>query len=104
MTLANLLRGHNICMLNESVYISVHRLLFFVYSIPDSALEETLRLSAAPFITREVVQEKTLQMANGQEYQLRRGDRVCLFPFISPQMDPEIHQEPQVWMLVASHT
>uniref|UniRef100_A0A8C8LWB7 Prostacyclin synthase n=1 Tax=Oncorhynchus tshawytscha TaxID=74940 RepID=A0A8C8LWB7_ONCTS len=61
----------------------------------DSALEETLRLSAAPFITREVVQEKTLQMANGQEYQLRRGDRVCLFPFISPQMDPEIHQEPQ---------
>ncbi|KAK6321310.1 hypothetical protein J4Q44_G00082860 [Coregonus suidteri] len=61
----------------------------------DSALEETLRLSAAPFITREVVQGKTLHMANGQEYQLRRGDRVCLFPFISPQMDPEIHQEPQ---------
>uniref|UniRef100_A0A6Q2YAL6 Prostacyclin synthase n=1 Tax=Esox lucius TaxID=8010 RepID=A0A6Q2YAL6_ESOLU len=61
----------------------------------DSALEETLRLSAAPFITREVVQGKTLQMADGQEYQLRRGDRLCLFPFISPQMDPEVHQEPQ---------
>ncbi|XP_051931560.1 prostacyclin synthase-like [Hippocampus zosterae] len=61
----------------------------------DSALEETLRLTAAPFITREVVQEKTIQMANGQQYQLRKGDRVCLFPFTSPQMDPEIYTEPQ---------
>ncbi|XP_040061072.1 prostacyclin synthase [Gasterosteus aculeatus] len=61
----------------------------------DSALDETLRLTAAPFITREVVQEKTLNMANGQEYLLRKGDRVCLFPFNSPQMDPEIHDEPQ---------
>lgn len=63
---------------------------------PDSALEETLRLTAAPFITREVVQEKTLHMADGQEYLLRKGDRVCLFPFNSPQMDPEIYLEPQV--------
>ncbi|XP_040890709.1 prostacyclin synthase-like [Toxotes jaculatrix] len=61
----------------------------------DSALEETLRLTAAPFITREVVQEKTLHMADGQEYVLRKGDRVCLFPFNSPQMDPEIYHEPQ---------
>nr|XP_019942084.1 PREDICTED: prostacyclin synthase [Paralichthys olivaceus] len=61
----------------------------------DSALEEALRLTAAPFITREVVQEKTLHMADGQEYLLRKGDRVCLFPFTSPQMDPEIHHEPQ---------
>nr|XP_020463497.1 prostacyclin synthase [Monopterus albus] len=61
----------------------------------DSALEETLRLTAAPFITREVVQEKKLHMADGQEYLLRKGDRVCLFPFNSPQMDPEIYQEPQ---------
>ncbi|XP_004068519.2 prostacyclin synthase [Oryzias latipes] len=61
----------------------------------DSALEETLRLTAAPFITREVVQEKILCMADGQEYLLRKGDRLCLFPFISPQMDPEIYHEPQ---------
>uniref|UniRef100_A0A3Q3XN09 Prostacyclin synthase n=1 Tax=Mola mola TaxID=94237 RepID=A0A3Q3XN09_MOLML len=61
----------------------------------DSALDETLRLTAAPFITREVVQEKTLHMADGQEYLLRKGDRVCLFPFNSPQMDSEIYQEPQ---------
>ncbi|XP_041836445.1 prostacyclin synthase-like [Melanotaenia boesemani] len=61
----------------------------------DSALEETLRLTAASFITREVVQEKILYMADGQEYLLRKGDRVCLFPLISPQMDPEIYHEPQ---------
>ncbi|KAJ0023161.1 hypothetical protein NQD34_003060 [Periophthalmus magnuspinnatus] len=61
----------------------------------DSALEETLRLTAAPFITREVVREKTIHMADGQEYLLRKGDRVCLFPLLSPQMDPEIHSEPQ---------
>ncbi|XP_053353676.1 prostacyclin synthase-like [Clarias gariepinus] len=61
----------------------------------DSVLEETLRLTAAPFITREVLQNKTLRMADGQEYDLRKGDRVCLFPFISPQMDPQIHLEPE---------
>ncbi|XP_028821077.1 prostacyclin synthase-like [Denticeps clupeoides] len=61
----------------------------------DSALEETLRLTAAPFITREVLQDKTLRMATGHEYRLRRGDRVCLFPLVSPQMDPEIYQEPE---------
>ena len=68
----------------------------FFPPLSDSALEEALRLTAAPFLTREVVKEKTLHMADGREYLLRKGDRVCLFPFISPQMDPEIHQEPQV--------
>ncbi|KAJ8409333.1 hypothetical protein AAFF_G00235310 [Aldrovandia affinis] len=61
----------------------------------DSVLNETLRLTAAPFITREVLHSKTLRMADGQEYDIRRGDRVCLFPYISPQMDPEIHKEPE---------
>ena len=46
--------------------------------LPDSALEEALRLTAAPFITREVVQDKALRMAGGQEYLLRKGDRVGL--------------------------
>lgn len=61
----------------------------------DSALEEALRLTAGPFITREVVREKTLSMADGRRYLLRKGDRVCLFPYVSPQMDPEIYHEPQ---------
>ncbi|XP_037640261.1 prostacyclin synthase [Sebastes umbrosus] len=63
----------------------------------DSVLSETLRLTAAVMISREVVQDKTLHMSSGQEYHLRRGDRVCLFPFLSPQMDPQIHQEPQIF-------
>ncbi|XP_058486604.1 prostacyclin synthase [Solea solea] len=63
----------------------------------DSVLSETLRLTAAVMIKREVVQEKTLLMSNGQRYRLRQGDIVCLFPFLSPQMDPEIHQDPQIF-------
>ncbi|CAN2390304.1 prostaglandin-I synthase activity [Pristimantis euphronides] len=62
-----------------------------------SALEETLRLTAAPFVTREVLAQIPLKLADGREYTLRRGDRLCLFPYVSPQMDPEIHQEPQIF-------
>uniref|UniRef100_A0A8B9LDJ0 Prostacyclin synthase n=1 Tax=Astyanax mexicanus TaxID=7994 RepID=A0A8B9LDJ0_ASTMX len=75
--------------------VSVLLNVLYICNFSDSALEETLRLTAAPFITREVLQNKTLHMADGQEYDLRRGDRVCLFPFISPQMDPEIHHKPE---------
>uniref|UniRef100_A0A8D0BKP4 Prostacyclin synthase n=1 Tax=Salvator merianae TaxID=96440 RepID=A0A8D0BKP4_SALMN len=61
----------------------------------DSVLNETLRLTAAPFITREVLQDMPLTMADGRKYHLRKGDRLCLFPYISPQMDPEIYEEPE---------
>ncbi|XP_070966849.1 prostacyclin synthase [Oncorhynchus clarkii lewisi] len=63
----------------------------------DSVLSETLRLTAAALITREVVQDKTLCLASGQAYHLRQGDRVCMFPFLSPQMDPQIHHDPQTF-------
>ncbi|XP_075032517.1 prostacyclin synthase [Mixophyes fleayi] len=63
----------------------------------NSALTESLRLTAAPFITREVLKDQPLKLADGREYVLRNGDRLCLFPYVSPQMDPEIHQEPQVF-------
>ncbi|OCT62317.1 prostacyclin synthase [Xenopus laevis] len=65
--------------------------------ILDNVLSETLRLTAAPFISREVLTDMSLKLADGQQYQLRRGDRLCLFPFVSPQMDPEVHQQPQVF-------
>lgn len=64
----------------------------------DSVLSETLRLTAAVMISRDVVQDKTVHMANGQEYFLRKGDKVCLFPFLSPQMDRDIHPEPQMFV------
>ncbi|NXL02760.1 CP8B1 hydroxylase, partial [Mesembrinibis cayennensis] len=60
----------------------------------DSALEETLRLVAAPILVRAVLQDTSLKTSSGTEYTLRKGDRVALFPHISVQMNPEIHPEP----------
>lgn len=37
-----------------------------------------------------------LPMADGREFSLRRGDRLLLFPFLSPQKDPEIYTDPEV--------
>lgn len=65
-------------------------------ALADSVLNETLRLTAAPFITREVMADLALPMADGREFSLRRGDRLLLFPFLSPQKDPEIYTEPEV--------
>lgn len=63
----------------------------------DSALSETLRLTAAVMIKRDVVQDKSVHMSDGREYLLRKGDSVCLFPFLSPQMNPDIHPQPQMF-------
>ncbi|XP_038659192.1 prostacyclin synthase [Scyliorhinus canicula] len=63
--------------------------------ILDSVLNETLRLTAAPYITREILQDMSLQLADGRKYLLRTGDRLCLFPYLSPQMDPEIYEGPE---------
>ncbi|KAG8447072.1 hypothetical protein GDO86_014500 [Hymenochirus boettgeri] len=65
--------------------------------ILDSALNEALRLTAAPFITREVLADMSLKLADGREFRLRRHDRVCLFPYVSPQMDPEVYRDPEVF-------
>ncbi|XP_070701204.1 5-beta-cholestane-3-alpha,7-alpha-diol 12-alpha-hydroxylase-like [Pempheris klunzingeri] len=62
--------------------------------ILDSAVEETLRLTAAPLLTRAVAQDMTLKMADGQEYFVRKGDRVAVFPYSAIQIDPEIHPDP----------
>ncbi|XP_004370314.1 prostacyclin synthase [Trichechus manatus latirostris] len=61
----------------------------------DSVLSESLRLTAAPFITREVMVDLAIPMADGREFSLRRGDRLLLFPFLSPQKDPEIYTDPE---------
>ncbi|XP_058503083.1 5-beta-cholestane-3-alpha,7-alpha-diol 12-alpha-hydroxylase-like [Solea solea] len=62
--------------------------------ILDSALEESLRLTAAPLLTRAVLQDMTLKMADGREYFIRKGDRMAMFPYSAVQMDPEIHPDP----------
>lgn len=60
----------------------------------DSAVEETLRLVAAPLLTRSVLQDMTLKMADGREYLIRKGDRMAIFPYISVHVDPEVHSDP----------
>ncbi|NWI83696.1 CP8B1 hydroxylase, partial [Dryoscopus gambensis] len=60
----------------------------------DSALEETLRLVAAPMLVRAVLEDTSLRTSSGTEFILRKGDRVALFPHVSVQMNPEIHEEP----------
>ncbi|XP_049637722.1 5-beta-cholestane-3-alpha,7-alpha-diol 12-alpha-hydroxylase [Suncus etruscus] len=60
----------------------------------DSVMEESLRLGSAPTLYRMVQEDYTLKTANGQEYPLRQGDIVILFPYLSVHMDPEIHPEP----------
>lgn len=60
----------------------------------DSVMEETLRLCATPTLVRVVLEDSVLKMANGREYQIRRGDKVALFPYLSVHMDPDIHPEP----------
>ncbi|CAJ0965543.1 unnamed protein product [Ranitomeya imitator] len=90
--LENLLRGHEMRhMISQETLDSA--------IVLNSALEESLRLTTAPFVTREVVSEVSLKLADGREYTLRRGDRLCLFPYVSPQMDPEIHHDPQVYVI-----
>uniref|UniRef100_A0A8C2BWR0 Cytochrome P450 family 8 subfamily B member 1 n=1 Tax=Cyprinus carpio TaxID=7962 RepID=A0A8C2BWR0_CYPCA len=62
--------------------------------ILDSAVEETLRLTAAPVLTRAVLQDMTINMASGQEYKIRKGDRVAVFPYTAVQVDPEVYPDP----------
>uniref|UniRef100_A0A672ZHP4 Cytochrome P450 family 8 subfamily B member 1 n=1 Tax=Sphaeramia orbicularis TaxID=375764 RepID=A0A672ZHP4_9TELE len=60
----------------------------------DSAVEETLRLTMAPIITRSVLQDMTLKMADSREYFIRKGDRMAVFPYSAVHIDPEIHPDP----------
>lgn len=60
----------------------------------DSVMEETLRLRATPTLIRDVQKDYVLRMASGQEYQIRAGDKVALFPYLSVHMDPDIHPDP----------
>ncbi|CAI5640951.1 unnamed protein product [Oreochromis niloticus] len=74
--------------------VNLTREMLLKTPILDSAVEENLRLTAAPLLTRAVIKEMTFKMADGREYLLRKGDRIAIFPFSSVQHDPEIHPEP----------
>ncbi|XP_047444859.1 5-beta-cholestane-3-alpha,7-alpha-diol 12-alpha-hydroxylase-like [Mugil cephalus] len=74
--------------------INLTREMLMKTPILDSAVEETLRLTTAPILTRAVLKDMTLKMSDGREYLIRNGDRVSIFPYIAVQLDPEIHPEP----------
>ncbi|XP_074867851.1 prostacyclin synthase isoform X2 [Carettochelys insculpta] len=63
----------------------------------DSVLSETLRLTAAPFISREILADMQLRLMDGRKFSLRKGDRLCLFPYLSPQMDLDIYEDPETF-------
>ncbi|XP_033502553.2 7-alpha-hydroxycholest-4-en-3-one 12-alpha-hydroxylase-like [Epinephelus lanceolatus] len=62
--------------------------------ILDSAVEETLRLTSMPLLSRVVGHDMTYNMADGCKYHIRKGDRCAVIPWITVQTDPEIHPDP----------
>ena len=59
----------------------------------DSAIREALRLSSGSMTVREALEDCTLETRDGT-HRLRRGDRVCLAPFITHR-DVEIYPDPE---------
>ncbi|CAM9649895.1 unnamed protein product [Lampetra planeri] len=81
----------------ETRVISLTRDALVNTPVLDSVIEEVLRLRSAPILIRAVRHDKTLQVpgASGPGPKLRAGDRVAMFPHLSPHMDPEIHVDPE---------
>ncbi|KAI9544576.1 hypothetical protein NQZ68_001449 [Dissostichus eleginoides] len=77
--------------------VNLTREMLMKTPVLDSAVEETLRLTAAPVLTRAVLQDMTLKMADGREYFLRKGDRMAAFPYSAVHIDPEIHPDPHAF-------
>ncbi|XP_069502830.1 7-alpha-hydroxycholest-4-en-3-one 12-alpha-hydroxylase-like [Ambystoma mexicanum] len=77
--------------------LSITRHMMLKTPVLNSAMEEALRLAAAPLIVKVVLEDMTLKMADGREYAIRKGDRVAMFPYIAVHMDPEVHPEPHLF-------
>lgn len=77
--------------------INLTRDMLLKTPVLDSAMDESLRLTAAPVLTRSVLEDMSLKMDDGREYKIREGDRVSLFPYTSVQMDPEVHPDPHTF-------
>ncbi|XP_075926196.1 7-alpha-hydroxycholest-4-en-3-one 12-alpha-hydroxylase-like isoform X2 [Petromyzon marinus] len=81
----------------ETQEISLTRDMLVNTPVLDSVIEEMLRLRSAPILMRAVQQDMTLQVpgASGPGTKLRAGDRLAMFPHLSPHMDPEVHADPE---------
>jgi cytochrome P450 len=60
-----------------------------------SAVSESLRLCTGSMTLRHVERDLQLTLDGGRSYALRRGDRVVLYPYVTPHRDPEIYPEPE---------
>ncbi|XP_018613163.2 5-beta-cholestane-3-alpha,7-alpha-diol 12-alpha-hydroxylase-like [Scleropages formosus] len=74
--------------------INLTRDMLLQTPVLDGVVEETLRLTTAPVLTRAVVEDMILKMADGREYKVRQGDRVSLFPYVAVHIDPDVHPDP----------
>uniref|UniRef100_UPI00398E3EB1 5-beta-cholestane-3-alpha,7-alpha-diol 12-alpha-hydroxylase-like n=1 Tax=Pristiophorus japonicus TaxID=55135 RepID=UPI00398E3EB1 len=77
--------------------INLSRDMLLHTPVLDSAAEESLRLAAAPLLIRAVLQDTELRMWDGRRYTVRKGDRVAVFPYLSAQMNPQVHPEPHTF-------
>lgn len=77
-----------ICTINHKKY----------FNSTDSVVNETLRVSSGVFVVRSVLEDTEFEMENGQNFTVRKGDKVAMYP---PAMhkDPEIFENPDVSIL-----
>jgi len=59
----------------------------------DSAISESFRLSTASMTIRQVLHEYNLELPDGNTYKFRKGDNVCLYPYLMHR-DPDIYSDP----------
>lgn len=67
-----------------------------------SAVSEALRLSSASLTVRRVERDTTLALGDGASWSVRRGDLVCVFPYLTHH-DPEVFADPERYRVDRFH-
>lgn len=74
---------------------SKFNLYCYANPLTDSIVQETTRLSSGVFMVRYVTADTRFTTGSGQEYLIREGDRVAMYP-PALHKDPEIFEDPLV--------
>ncbi len=67
----------------------------FTLRLPDSFVNETIRLSSGVFMVRYINQDTEFTTSDGKTHIMRKGDRVAMYP-PALHKDPEIFEDPLV--------
>jgi cytochrome P450 len=67
-----------------------------------SAVSEALRLSSASLTVRRAQRATTLALGAGVSWPVRRGDLVCVFPYLTHH-DPEVYPDPESFRVDRFH-